>query len=75
MPASPPPCGRYLSALHERNIVTLPLRPSNWLRSPPEDFSKFRYNQRREVRLVEEAGGPGAPGRQLRPGRVRRHLS
>lgn len=51
--------GRYLSALHERNIVTLrPQTEQLAFARAPEDFSKkFRYNQRREVRLVEEAGG------------------
>ena len=51
--------GRYLSALHERNIVTLrPQTEQLAFARTPEDFSKkFRYNQRREVRLVEEAGG------------------
>ncbi len=51
--------GRYLSALHERNIVTLrPQAEQLAFARAPEDFSKkFRYNQRREVRLVEEAGG------------------
>lgn len=51
--------GRYLSVLHERNIVTLrPQAEQLAFARAPEDFSKkFRYNQRREVRLVEEAGG------------------
>ncbi|MDR1888394.1 MAG: antimicrobial resistance protein Mig-14 [Zoogloeaceae bacterium] len=50
---------RYLSALHTQNIVTASIQSEQLaLARAPEDFSgKFRYNQRRERRLAEEAGG------------------
>ncbi|GHU26697.1 hypothetical protein AGMMS50256_04580 [Betaproteobacteria bacterium] len=50
---------RYLSSLHENNIVTAKKQVEQLaLARAPEDFSrKFRYNQRRERRLAEEAGG------------------
>ncbi|GHU15127.1 hypothetical protein FACS189441_6350 [Betaproteobacteria bacterium] len=50
---------RYLSELHTHNIVTAkPQREQLALTRAPEDFSgKFRYNQRRERRLAEAAGG------------------
>lgn len=50
---------QYLSTLNQKNI-------SNWqdqkeqlaiARAPDEYSKKFRYNQRRELRLLEEAGG------------------
>jgi Mig-14 len=51
--------GRYLSALGEGRIATLkPQAESLAMARTPEDLSKkFRYNQRRELRLLEEAGG------------------
>jgi hypothetical protein len=50
---------RYLSAMHTQNIVTAkPQTEQLALARAPEDFSsKFRYNQRRERRLAEAAGG------------------
>lgn len=50
---------RYLSNLHAQNIVTAKAqREQLALARAPEDFSsKFRYNQRRERRLAEAAGG------------------
>ncbi|MDB6048536.1 MAG: Mig4 family protein [Pseudomonas sp.] len=55
--------GRYLSALNEGRISTLkPQAESLAMARAPEDLSKkFRYNQRRELRLLEEAGGVVRP--------------
>lgn len=51
--------GRYLSALNEGRFTAL--RPQAeqlaMARTPEELSKKFRYNQRRELRLLEEAGG------------------
>lgn len=51
--------GRYLSALNEGRVSTLkPQAESLAMARTPEELSKkFRYNQRRELRLLEEAGG------------------
>lgn len=51
--------GRYLSQLSEGRIATLkPQAESLAMARTPEELSKkFRYNQRRELRLLEEAGG------------------
>ena len=50
---------RYLSALNEGRVSTLkPQVEQLAMARTPEDLSKkFRYNQRRELRLLEEAGG------------------
>ncbi|KAF1011674.1 MAG: hypothetical protein GAK32_00685 [Pseudomonas fluorescens] len=50
---------RYLSVLNEGRISTLkPQTEQLAMARTPEDLSKkFRYNQRRELRLLEEAGG------------------
>lgn len=50
---------RYLSELNSQQIVSArPQKESLALARMPEDYSKkFRYNQRREQRLLEEAGG------------------
>lgn len=55
--------GRYLSELNQGRIATLkPQAESLAMARPPEDLSKkFRYNQRRELRLLEEAGGVVRP--------------
>jgi hypothetical protein len=55
--------GRYLSALGEGRIATLkPQAESLAMARTPEELSKkFRYNQRRELRLLEEAGGIARP--------------
>ncbi|MGY4492049.1 GNAT family N-acetyltransferase [Pseudomonas sp. TE3610] len=55
--------GRYISQLNEPGVTTLRAQPEGLaLAREPEEYSKkFRYNQRREMRLLEEAGG------QLRP--------
>lgn len=55
--------GRYLSTLNEGRIATLkPQAESLAMARAPEDLSKkFRYNQRRELRLLEEAGGSVRP--------------
>ena len=51
--------GRYLSELNQRRFTVL--RPQAeqlaMARTPEELSKKFRYNQRRELRLLEEAGG------------------
>jgi hypothetical protein len=51
--------GRYLSALNEGRVSTfLPQAESLAMARTPEELSKkFRYNQRRELRLLQEAGG------------------
>jgi hypothetical protein len=51
--------GRYLSALNEGRISTLKPQAEQlaMARTPEELSKKFRYNQRRELRLLEEAGG------------------
>ena len=51
--------GRYLSSLNEGRISTFkPQVESLAMARTPEELSKkFRYNQRRELRLLEEAGG------------------
>lgn len=51
--------GRYLSALNEGRISTYKAQAESLaMAREPEDLSKkFRYNQRRELRLLEEAGG------------------
>lgn len=50
---------RYVSALNAEGIATLREQPEGLaLAREPEEYSKkFRYNQRREQRLLEEAGG------------------
>ena len=50
---------RYLSELNAGRISQLKAQPEGLaLARAPEDYSKkFRYNQRRERRLLEEAGG------------------
>jgi Mig-14 len=55
--------GRYLSALSEGRFSTLKAQPESLaMARAPEDLSKkFRYNQRRELRLLEEAGGVVRP--------------
>ncbi|CRN03710.1 antimicrobial resistance protein Mig-14 [Pseudomonas sp. 34 E 7] len=55
--------GRYLSALNQGRVGTLkPQAEQLAMARTPEDLSKkFRYNQRRELRLLEEAGGVARP--------------
>lgn len=55
--------GRYVSQLNEGRIATLkPQAESLAMARTPEELSKkFRYNQRRELRLLEEAGGVVRP--------------
>ncbi|MDH0746568.1 antimicrobial resistance protein Mig-14 [Pseudomonas sp. GD03842] len=54
---------RYLSELNQGRIATLkPQAEALAMARAPEDLSKkFRYNQRRELRLLEEAGGVVRP--------------
>lgn len=51
--------GRYLSALNQGRFNTLKAQREQlaMARTPEELSKKFRYNQRRELRLLEEAGG------------------
>jgi CelD/BcsL family acetyltransferase involved in cellulose biosynthesis len=58
---------RYLSPLHEGKITTLREQSEGLaLAREPEQYSKkFRYNQRREQRLLEEAGGVIRPMLEL----------
>ena len=55
--------GRYLSSLNEGRVSTFkPQAESLAMARTPEELSKkFRYNQRRELRLLEEAGGVVRP--------------
>lgn len=50
---------RYVSVLNAAHVATLREQPEGLaLAREPEEYSKkFRYNQRREQRLLEEAGG------------------
>lgn len=54
---------RYLSSLHSETVTGLREQPEGLaLAREPEEYSKkFRYNQRREQRLLEEAGGVVRP--------------
>jgi hypothetical protein len=58
---------RYVSELNVEQVRGLkPLPQGLALARAPEDYSKkFRYNQRREQRLLEEAGGRLIPMAQL----------
>lgn len=60
---------RYVSALNLGGITGLREQPEGLaLAREPEDYSKkFRYNQRREQRLLEEAGGVIRPMLELEP--------
>ncbi|WP_236185768.1 antimicrobial resistance protein Mig-14 [Pseudomonas protegens] len=55
--------GRYLSALNEGHLTGLKPQAEQlaMARTPEELSKKFRYNQRRELRLLEEAGGVVRP--------------
>ncbi|WP_442110284.1 antimicrobial resistance protein Mig-14 [Pseudomonas sp. NUPR-001] len=55
--------GRYLSELNQGRFTQLkPQAESLAMARTPEELSKkFRYNQRRELRLLEEAGGQVRP--------------
>lgn len=59
----------YASQLNADQISTLRAQPEGLaLARAPEEYSKkFRYNQRREQRLLEEAGGSLVPMSQLSP--------
>ncbi|MBV2133597.1 antimicrobial resistance protein Mig-14 [Pseudomonas sp. MAP12] len=61
---------RYVSALNAERFSTLREQAEGLaLARAPEDYSKkFRYNQRREQRLLEEAGGAIRPMLELSPG-------
>ncbi|MBI6907544.1 antimicrobial resistance protein Mig-14 [Pseudomonas sp. SIMBA_059] len=54
---------RYLSTLNEGRFSGLKPQPEQlaMARTPEELSKKFRYNQRRELRLLEEAGGVVRP--------------
>lgn len=60
---------RYVSELNAGRISTLREQPEGLaLARAPEDYGKkFRYNQRRELRLLEEAGGSLRPMAELTP--------
>ena len=60
---------RYVSELNAGRISTLREQPEGLaLARAPEDYGKkFRYNQRREQRLLEEAGGALRPMLELSP--------
>ncbi|WP_312481897.1 GNAT family N-acetyltransferase [Stutzerimonas nitrititolerans] len=61
---------RYVSELNAAAICTLREQPEGLaLAREPEEYSKkFRYNQRREQRLLEEAGGVLRPMLDFSPG-------
>ncbi|MDR3299021.1 MAG: antimicrobial resistance protein Mig-14 [Candidatus Accumulibacter sp.] len=54
---------RYLSARHEADFLGLKQQREQLAlaKAPEELSSKFRYNQRRELRLLREAGGSVRP--------------
>ncbi|SDB44271.1 Mig-14 protein [Pseudomonas sp. NFACC23-1] len=58
---------RYVSELNARNMTGLVEQPEGLaLAREPEEYSKkFRYNQRREQRLLEDAGGSIRPVLEL----------
>ena len=58
---------RYLSALNEGRFAGIKLQTEQlaMARTPEELSKKFRYNQRRELRLLEEAGGVVRPVAQF----------
>lgn len=60
---------RYVSELNAASINTLHEQPEGLaLAREPEEYSKkFRYNQRREQRLLEEAGGVLRPMQDFSP--------
>jgi hypothetical protein len=60
---------RYVSELNAEGFSSLREQPEGLaLAREPEDYSKkFRYNQRRELRLLEEAGGVIRPMQELSP--------
>ncbi|PTT72423.1 GNAT family N-acetyltransferase, partial [Pseudomonas sp. HMWF007] len=59
----------YVSQLNAGQISTLKVQPEGLaLARLPEEYSKkFRYNQRREQRLLEEAGGSLVPMSDFTP--------
>ncbi|MEX6501458.1 GNAT family N-acetyltransferase [Pseudomonas zhanjiangensis] len=61
---------RYVSDLNSGRVSTLREQPEGLaLAREPEQYSKkFRYNQRREQRLLEEAGGVIRPMQELSAG-------
>lgn len=73
LPQAPVSCislrhvGSYISELHANRVTTLCQQKEELaLAREPEQYSrKFRYNQRRELRLLEERGGVIAPVSQL----------
>lgn len=60
---------RYVSQLNAERLTTVREQPEGLaLAREPEEYSKkFRYNQRREQRLLEEAGGVIRPMLELDP--------
>jgi len=60
-------CVRYVSDLNASQVINLREQPEGLaLAREPEQYSKkFRYNQRREQRLLEEAGGVIRPMLEL----------
>jgi CelD/BcsL family acetyltransferase involved in cellulose biosynthesis len=73
LPVAPGACvplrhqARYVSPLHAGQLSTLTEQPEGLaLAREPEQYSKkFRYNQRREQRLLEDAGGSIRPMLEL----------
>lgn len=69
LPIAPGACvplrqrARYVSQLNQATVITLRPQAESlaMARSPDEYSKKFRYNQRRELRLLEDAGGQVHP--------------
>ncbi|MHC8364888.1 antimicrobial resistance protein Mig-14 [Pseudomonas sp. ZT5P21] len=63
---------RYLSALNEGRFSGIRLQAEQlaMARTPEELSKKFRYNQRRELRLLEEAGGVVRPVSEFSSGEL-----
>ncbi|MFK3773866.1 antimicrobial resistance protein Mig-14 [Pseudomonas sp. NPDC089406] len=64
--------GGYLSELNQGRFTGLKAQPVQLaMARPHEDLSKkFRYNQRRELRLLEEAGGVVRPIGEFTPAQI-----
>jgi hypothetical protein len=64
--------GRYLSARHEQDFAGLRRQKEAlaWARPEANLSSKFRYNQRRELRLLLEAGGVARSVKEFSPAQL-----
>ncbi|MBC3413100.1 antimicrobial resistance protein Mig-14 [Pseudomonas sp. SWRI107] len=64
--------GRYLCELSEGRFAGLRPQPEQLAMARPHEAlsKKFRYNQRRELRLLEEAGGVVRPVSEFAPAQI-----